>query len=192
MIVAFNRISPAYLCRNSTRKIMKLSLPTFLIAASAGCQAYLPLLSPHTSPLSLLPSKTSLFSSQSSDAAFSAFADSLEEDPDVSSFSSRVDSPSIEKTWQAKLEDLLDPKTNLAERQILLSELLNSNEQIRESVLDALSNRKVRKSGFVHKMENCSMYEVRISFPFFAMRQLLLCSLRQVYSNLLSFAFTKD
>ena len=41
----------------------------------------------------------------SNDAAFSAFADSLEEEPKSSE----------EQPWQAKLEDLLDPQTNLAD-----------------------------------------------------------------------------
>ena len=49
-----------------------------------------------------------------------------------------------EKPWQAKLDDLLDPGTNLADRQIILSELLTSNDKIRDDVLDALTNRKVR------------------------------------------------
>jgi len=48
-----------------------------------------------------------------------------------------------EKPWQTKLDELLDPKTNLADRQILLSELLTSNDKIRHSVLDALANRKL-------------------------------------------------
>mmetsp|Transcript_17995 Transcript_17995/g.44454 ORF Transcript_17995/g.44454 Transcript_17995/m.44454 type:complete len:440 (-) Transcript_17995:2151-3470(-) len=67
------------------------------------------------------------------DAAFSAFADSLEEEPEIIE----------EQPWQAKLEDLLDPQTNLADRQILMSELLNSNDEIRESVLDALARREI-------------------------------------------------
>ena len=102
------------------------------------------------------------------DTNFSSFADSLElsEDADskkTSSSSSTVttitkeknvfidinkndDDMDDEKSWQTKLEELLLPTTNLAERQILLSELLNSNEKIRDSVLDALTNRKVRCS----------------------------------------------
>lgn len=106
----------------------------------------------------------------SADAEFSAFADSLElEDtqtaaattngttkdssrrsssPDAAAaaFSSSTPKKSlvpVETTWQAKLDRLLDPSTNVADRQILLSELLNSNGKIRDSVLDALTNRKV-------------------------------------------------
>ena len=45
------------------------------------------------------------FLSSSNDAAFSAFADSLEEEPEAVK----------EQPWQAKLEDLLDPQTNLAD-----------------------------------------------------------------------------
>jgi len=47
------------------------------------------------------------------------------------------------KSWQAKLDDLLDPATNNADRQIILSELLTSNDKIRDDVLDALTNRKI-------------------------------------------------
>jgi hypothetical protein len=48
-----------------------------------------------------------------------------------------------EATWQAKLEALLDPTTSLAKRQILLSELVTANQEIRESVLLALTQRKI-------------------------------------------------
>ena len=108
---------------------------------------------------------STLAASAVEDTNFSSFADSLElsEDTDskkTSSSSSTVttitkdknvfidinknDDDMDEKSWQTKLEELLLPTTNLAERQILLSELLNSNEKIRDSVLDALTNRKVR------------------------------------------------
>jgi hypothetical protein len=105
--------------------------------------------------------------SASSDADFSAFADSLEEEDDGDdvgkagvSKQSRSTSTSFakssttsagsakangsEKPWQMKLEELLDPATSVAERQVLLSELLSANEKIRDSVVDALTNRKVR------------------------------------------------
>ena len=112
---------------------------------------------------------STLAASAVEDTNFSSFADSLElsdDDADskkTSSSSSTVttitkdknvfidinkkdDDMDDEKSWQTKLEELLLPTTNLAERQILLSELLNSNEKIRDSVLDALTNRKVRCS----------------------------------------------
>jgi hypothetical protein len=120
---------------------MKLSNCAILLSVSAGCHGYLPSLSHR---LSVATNTRSVLAVQSSttgnDAAFSAFADSLEDEPEAPSRKSATK----EKPWQSKLEDLLDPKTNLAERQILLSELLNSNEQIRESVMDAMANRKVR------------------------------------------------
>lgn len=65
--------------------------------------------------------------------AFAAFADSLEEqfqeDPTT--------------TWQSKIDSLLDPTTSLASRQLLLSELLAANQEIRDSVQEALTTRKV-------------------------------------------------
>jgi len=88
-------------------------------------------------------------SSTSTSTDFSTFADSLESslDHDDSETSTTTTSATptltMEKPWQAKLDDLLDPMTNLADRQILLSELLTSNDKIRDDVLDALSNRKI-------------------------------------------------
>lgn len=64
---------------------------------------------------------------------FAAFADSFEEEPES------------DETWQERLESLLDPSTPLAQRQILMSELLSSNQDIRDSVSEALRDRKVRK-----------------------------------------------
>jgi hypothetical protein len=109
---------------------MKLTLSTCLLALPSG-QAYL------TAPAASLQRRPSTFL-KSTDAAFSAFADSLENEPEP-------EVEKLEKKWQAKLEDLLDPQTNMAERQILMSELLSSNDEIRESVLDAIASRKVRR-----------------------------------------------
>lgn len=64
---------------------------------------------------------------------FAAFADSLEEEPES------------DETWQERLESLLDPSTPLAQRQILMSELLSANQDIRDSVSAALRDRKVRE-----------------------------------------------
>ena len=111
---------------------MKLSLPASLLLAAAllpNGQAYF-LSSPSRS---VQRTPTFLGSTTSTETDFSAFADSLEEEPE--------EDP--ETPWQAKLETLLDPKTNLADRQILLSELMSSNDEIQQSVLDALANRKV-------------------------------------------------
>jgi hypothetical protein len=117
-----------------------LSLSTVLIKPS---QAYLSQAASfqshiHNRPASFLPSSATNIntrtSSTSAEDAFSAFADSLEEELEVSS---------EDKPWQAKLEDLLNPSTNLADRQILVSELLLSNADIQQSVMEALANRKV-------------------------------------------------
>jgi hypothetical protein len=109
---------------------MKLSQAAMILFALAECQGYLPTQRPHPT-FSILRSTTT-----SNDAAFSAFADSLEEP---------LEAPKAPKTWQSKLEDFLNPSTNPAERQVLLSELLSSNEQIRESVMDAMASGKVRE-----------------------------------------------
>jgi len=109
---------------------MKLSSAAAFLSVLAGCQAYMPSQRLSGPIFSVLHS-----SATSSDAAFSAFADSLEVEPE----------PPKEKktTWQSKLEDFLNPTTNPAEKQILFSELLSANDQIRESVMDAVASRKV-------------------------------------------------
>lgn len=105
-----------------------------------------------SSSVSVWSSSSSSRSSTAEDTSFSTFADSLEESDTYESSSStstktrmfKEDEDENEKPWQTKLDELVDPSTNLADRQILLSELLSSNDEIRDSVFDALTNRKVR------------------------------------------------
>jgi hypothetical protein len=80
------------------------------------------------------------------EAAFAAFVESLEKDePTNNEFSSSTrDDAAKVATWQTSLDMLLDPSTSSTKRQILLNDLLGANEQIRESVLEALRERKVR------------------------------------------------
>lgn len=49
----------------------------------------------------------------------------------------------VNKKWQENLEVLLKPDTSVAERQIVLSDLLNASDQIQESVRTALREGKV-------------------------------------------------
>lgn len=77
------------------------------------------------------------------EAAFAAFAESLEQDERTDSFTSSTNEAST-ATWQTSLDLLLDPSTPSTKRQILLNDLLGANAQIRESVLEALRERKVR------------------------------------------------
>jgi hypothetical protein len=108
---------------------------------------------------SLLPKQIVLASSSTDlDDDFASFADSLDQDAlknqqkqkqnKVSSATfpkqeNRKSKP-VEKSWQADLERLLDPTTSAAERQILFSDLMNANAEIRSSVEAALRERKVR------------------------------------------------
>jgi phosphatidylserine/phosphatidylglycerophosphate/cardiolipin synthase-like enzyme len=74
-----------------------------------------------------------LYADRQTTDTFAAFADSLEqEEPE-----------SDDESWQERLESLLLPSTPLAQRQILISELLSSNQEIRDSVSTALRDRKV-------------------------------------------------
>ena len=73
--------------------------------------------------------------------------------PDLSSSTKPVDESTIfndsedgneeDSSWQTKIDLLLAPDTNVAERQIVLSDLLSSGDEIQESVRTALRERKV-------------------------------------------------
>lgn len=78
---------------------------------------------------------------ENNEAAFAAFAESLEEDDIITP--TQDEDLDDNASWQASLEMLLDPATPQAKRQILFSDLLSSNEQIRESVFMALRERKI-------------------------------------------------
>jgi hypothetical protein len=73
----------------------------------------------------------------SSSTSFAAFANSLDEKQQ------QQQQQKQDESWQERLEMLLDPLTPLAQRQILLSELMASNQDIRQSVRDALRYRNV-------------------------------------------------
>jgi hypothetical protein len=62
------------------------------------------------------------------------------------------------KTWQADLEKLFDPTISLSQRQILISDLMNANAEIRDSVNTAVRERKVNECGFVMLCIVCYIY----------------------------------
>jgi len=101
--------------------------------------------SPKSNHRNVMQSSSQLKSSstkEDTDAAFSAFADSLDEDE----LFGGQDSSTVEdnaQTWQESLESLLDPTTPQVKRQILLSDLLNANENIRNDVQSALKERRI-------------------------------------------------
>mmetsp|Transcript_25366 Transcript_25366/g.45931 ORF Transcript_25366/g.45931 Transcript_25366/m.45931 type:complete len:480 (-) Transcript_25366:42-1481(-) len=80
------------------------------------------------------------------DAMFSAFADSLDEETLEQQFDSDDDdasSSSAKTTWQESLESLLNPTTPMSKRQIVLTDLLNANEAIQSSIQTAIKERKI-------------------------------------------------
>jgi hypothetical protein len=87
-------------------------------------------------------------SAPSDDAAFSSFAASLEQDSDQASKSNNNNNNNIQpvSTWKNDLDEILNPTTAQARRQILVSQLLTANAEIRASVEAALRDRKVRFS----------------------------------------------
>jgi len=95
-------------------------------------------------PVSTVSSTQLLSTVDSND--FSTFAQALEEEEEIydADTISTSSTPMMKKeTWQSKLESLLDPRTSIAKRQILASELAAANEDIRESVLTAVKDRKI-------------------------------------------------
>jgi len=91
--------------------------------------------------VSNMGSSSSALSSSSTeiDAAFSAFADSLEEDDifndDDDDFNSSM------STWQESLDALLNPLTPPGKKQIFFSDLVSANEEIRQSLETAVRQR---------------------------------------------------
>jgi hypothetical protein len=92
---------------------------------------------------------SSVVSAQSSFSLRSTTDDRIEDE--FASFAATLDSPPSNrdgikstKSWQTDLEKLLvDPKLSLAQRQVLISDLMNANAEIRESVTTAIRERKV-------------------------------------------------
>lgn len=77
------------------------------------------------------------------DDEFSAFSESIDED---NLFNDEDDAPGSEDestSWQESLEMFLDPGTPSAKRQILLSDLVNANDVIRNDLQSALKERKI-------------------------------------------------
>jgi hypothetical protein len=85
-------------------------------------------------------------SAPSDDAAFSSFAASLEQDSDQASNNNNNNNIQPVSTWKNDLDEILNPTTAQARRQILVSQLLTANAEIRASVEAALRDRKVRFS----------------------------------------------
>ena len=94
-----------------------------------------------------------LFSSRRVDEAdndeFTSFAATLVEDDRAATSSTTTNTPraSNNKTsqWQTNLDKLIfDRTTTIAQRQILISDLINANNEIRQSFTTALRDRTVR------------------------------------------------
>lgn len=77
------------------------------------------------------------------DDAFSAFSESIDEDDLFNDEDDALGSEDESTSWQESLEMFLDPGTPAAKRQILLSDLVNANDVIRNDVQSALKDRKV-------------------------------------------------
>lgn len=122
---------------------MNRCLSSVLLVISVACCIF-----PNALSFSLvtLPCRASQELYSSSDD-FASFAASLEGERDKGkkqSFPSRTVSVTEKnRSWQEDLDELLDPKTSLARKQILLSDLLNANTDIRAAIEAALRDRRV-------------------------------------------------
>lgn len=80
---------------------------------------------------------------EDTESAFSAFVESMDEEDLFSDEEGENEASTGGNSWQESLEQLLDPTTAAAKRQILLSDLLNSNDKIKNDVQAALRDRKI-------------------------------------------------
>lgn len=87
--------------------------------------------------------RVSTTESVTTDDNFSAFAESIDEDDLFNEDDSSSFATDETTTWKESLEMLLDPGTPAAKRQILLSDLVNANDEIRTDVQSALKDRKI-------------------------------------------------
>ena len=115
-----------------SNRVIGVSTPTTSSSRSSG----------RGHPLAVSTTARSESLSSDTDMEFAAFAESLAEEP-VSSSNNNSNSPTSDQTWQACVDELLDPVTPLSRRQELLAKLVNANQDIQESVLTAMRERKV-------------------------------------------------
>lgn len=141
---------------------------TALVNALSSVNAYAPI-SPHrntgiqqvrrisTRPSASAPALYVSSTANNDDDAFLSFARTLEEEkPRVIRTSSTASkarratadrsvktSTAEEQSWLAAIDELLDPMTPLSRRQTLLAKLAQSNQDIQQSVITALRDRKV-------------------------------------------------
>ena len=125
----------------------ELVLLLLLNSNKSTCMAFTsPPLNPSFGTLKAQIKSSSLSSTDlDTDSDFSAFAETLDEDE---LFSDEGSSDEIygTSTWQESLEAFLDPTTPPAKKQVLFSDLVSSNEEIRSSVESALRERKVSEN----------------------------------------------
>ena len=123
-------------------------LAVYLLSMTSSSSTAFTTFSSHSSLSAGTIRRPTLFSttSKNTDDAFSAFAESLDEDDLFNEDGDNSNDSDVyaQKTWQESLEELLDPTAPAAKRQILLTDLLSSNEDIRDDILAAVRERKVR------------------------------------------------
>lgn len=138
-----------------------LSLAILAVASLRPTQGYVPTTrlslttATTTSRKNVMPLFVTATETSSSDTAtvkdtdmdmdFASFADSLDAPTTTpqKDGSSTATTTSDSQSWQACVDELLDPITPLSRRQALLAKLVNANQDIQESVLTAMKERKI-------------------------------------------------
>ena len=115
----------------------------FLLEASYSSAFTFPSVYTSFGPLRLRDASLRNTDTDTNDAAFSAFAETLQEEELFTDEESGGSSET--NTWQESLEAFLDPTTPPGKKQVLLSDLVSANEEIRTSVESAIRERKVRR-----------------------------------------------
>lgn len=123
---------------------MRLSTLFLSICASSSDAFTVAPLKLKASPSSSRITTTSLQETKTVDAAVPDLSSSTKPVDESSVFSdSKDDVAEEDASWQKNLDMLIAPDTSVAERQIVLSDLLSSGDEIQESLRTALRERKI-------------------------------------------------
>ena len=90
------------------------------------------------------PNKTTSKSTASSSSRSTTATSRRSSSSSINTNTAKTSSEEEKQSWQAAIDELLDPMTSLARRQALLAQLAKSNQDIQQSVITALRDRKVR------------------------------------------------
>jgi len=121
---------------------MQFVAPLLLLWAAAPSSAFSPVARRPARRLTPALRSTADTAAASTSTSFDAFEADLDDGADEPDYFGGAEDEEA-ATWQENLEVLLDPTTDVARRQVLLSDLVSAREEIQESVGSALQDRKI-------------------------------------------------